>query len=211
MNARGGDTETRLLQAAKKLFAQQGFAGVTVREIANAAQVHFGLIRYHYGDKTGLYRACIQRYGQARLLSAKRFLVKPSSREDFIQKLKYVLEDIVDIQLADPYLTRLVLREAESENSIADDIFKDTLIEMAKCFVAYFSAAQQSGYMREDADPQFITHMIQGTINHFVRTDSIRSRHFNHSLKTPNVKQNMVNQLHTLVLHGTLIEEERPL
>jgi TetR/AcrR family transcriptional regulator len=200
-------SEKLLLQAAQRLFAQKGLDGVSVREIADAANVHFGLIRYHFGNKEGLYRACIEAYGHARLLSAKRFLDPPTSKDHFIRNLKYAIEDIVEIQLENPELTRLVLREVENEDSIADDIFGKTLIQMAKCFVVFFNGAKQAGYLRQDVDPLFITNIIQGSINHFVRTDAMRSRHFKLSLKTPEVRRQLIDQIHGLVLHGIMAKE----
>jgi AcrR family transcriptional regulator len=52
-----GDTRARLLQAAIRLFAHQGFARTSTRELAEAAQVNVAAISYHFGDKAGLYRA----------------------------------------------------------------------------------------------------------------------------------------------------------
>jgi AcrR family transcriptional regulator len=51
------DTRARLLQAAIRLFAHQGFAKTSTRELAEAAQVNVAAISYHFGDKAGLYRA----------------------------------------------------------------------------------------------------------------------------------------------------------
>lgn len=51
------DTRSRLLAAAIRLFAQQGHARTSVRELAEAAQVNVAAISYHFGDKAGLYRA----------------------------------------------------------------------------------------------------------------------------------------------------------
>ena len=56
-----GDAETRerLLEAAKRLFAQQGFKRVTVREICRAARANVAAVNYHFGDKLGLYRVVL--------------------------------------------------------------------------------------------------------------------------------------------------------
>lgn len=51
------DTRQRLLRAALRLFAQQGFAQTSTRELAEAAQANVAAISYHFGDKAGLYRA----------------------------------------------------------------------------------------------------------------------------------------------------------
>lgn len=47
----------RLLGAALRLFAQQGYARTSTREIAEAAGVNVAAISYYFGDKAGLYRA----------------------------------------------------------------------------------------------------------------------------------------------------------
>jgi len=57
-----GDHETRerLLAEAARLFADQGFQKVTVREICHAADANVAAINYHFGDKLGLYREVLQ-------------------------------------------------------------------------------------------------------------------------------------------------------
>ncbi len=47
----------RLLRAGLRLFAHQGFAATTTREVAQAAGVNVAAISYYFGDKAGLYRA----------------------------------------------------------------------------------------------------------------------------------------------------------
>jgi TetR/AcrR family transcriptional regulator, regulator of cefoperazone and chloramphenicol sensitivity len=53
----GEASRQRLLLAALRLFAGQGFARTSIREIAAAAHVNVGAISYYFGDKQGLYRA----------------------------------------------------------------------------------------------------------------------------------------------------------
>lgn len=47
----------RLLRAGLRLFAHQGFAATSTRELAQAAGVNVASISYYFGDKAGLYRA----------------------------------------------------------------------------------------------------------------------------------------------------------
>ncbi|MCM0608770.1 MAG: CerR family C-terminal domain-containing protein [Ideonella sp. WA131b] len=51
------DARARLLHVAIRLFALQGFAKTSTRELAEAAQVNVAAISYYFGDKAGLYRA----------------------------------------------------------------------------------------------------------------------------------------------------------
>lgn len=47
-------------RAARKLFAERGYAGVSVRDIAAEAGVNHGLIHRHFGAKEGVLRAVLQ-------------------------------------------------------------------------------------------------------------------------------------------------------
>lgn len=53
-------TRTRILMAAEAEFADHGFDGVSVRQIALRADVPVALINYHYGSKEGLYKAIFE-------------------------------------------------------------------------------------------------------------------------------------------------------
>jgi TetR/AcrR family transcriptional regulator, regulator of cefoperazone and chloramphenicol sensitivity len=53
----GEASRARLLGSGLRLFAQQGFAKTSTRELADAAGVNVAAIRYYFGDKAGLYRA----------------------------------------------------------------------------------------------------------------------------------------------------------
>lgn len=53
----GEASRERLLHAALNLFAHQGFAKTSTREIAEAAGTNLASIKYYFGDKAGLYRA----------------------------------------------------------------------------------------------------------------------------------------------------------
>jgi TetR/AcrR family transcriptional regulator, regulator of cefoperazone and chloramphenicol sensitivity len=57
---RGEETRQRLLEAAVRLFAAEGFARVTVRDICRAADTNVAAVNYHYGDKFGLYMAVVR-------------------------------------------------------------------------------------------------------------------------------------------------------
>src|SRR5690606_1390985 len=47
----------QILRAAAEVFAEKGYAGARVRDIAARAGVNAQLISYYFGGKLGLYRA----------------------------------------------------------------------------------------------------------------------------------------------------------
>ena len=54
------DSQTKLLEAATSLFAQKGFSGVSVRQLAEAANVNIAAISYYFRGKEGLYQAVLE-------------------------------------------------------------------------------------------------------------------------------------------------------
>ena len=52
-------TRSRILDTALTLFSAGGYDKVSVRDIAQSAQVNVAAISYHFGGKPGLYRAAL--------------------------------------------------------------------------------------------------------------------------------------------------------
>ena len=48
-------TRRRILAAASELFAERGFHGTTMRDIAERARVNLAAAHYHFGSKQALY------------------------------------------------------------------------------------------------------------------------------------------------------------
>ncbi|UCG50883.1 MAG: TetR/AcrR family transcriptional regulator, partial [Candidatus Latescibacterota bacterium] len=55
------DTKTRILDAAEKLFASNGFGAVSLRAIIKEAGVNTASVHYHFGSKGGLMEAVLRR------------------------------------------------------------------------------------------------------------------------------------------------------
>jgi AcrR family transcriptional regulator len=61
------ETGTTLLEAAKKVLRQKGYAGLSTRDVAAAAGVPLSQIHYHFGSKRGMVLALFE-YLNAQLL-----------------------------------------------------------------------------------------------------------------------------------------------
>jgi AcrR family transcriptional regulator len=58
---RRGESQEKILGAAEALFAKRGFNGVSLKDIAEAADVDQGLLHYYFATKAGLFQAVIAR------------------------------------------------------------------------------------------------------------------------------------------------------
>jgi len=85
----GGETRERILIAALDAFSSNGFDGAKTREIAAQAGVNLGLIQYHFGGKSKLWRAAVDR-----------------AFEELREGLKDVVGDSIPADERDPALIR---------------------------------------------------------------------------------------------------------
>jgi AcrR family transcriptional regulator len=54
-------TRGQIVEAAEKIFADKGFRAMTLRAVTKAAEVNLASVNYHFGSKTNLMRAIIER------------------------------------------------------------------------------------------------------------------------------------------------------
>jgi AcrR family transcriptional regulator len=59
---KGEQTKRELLTAAQKLFAERGFRGTSIRDIATESGSNTAAVNYHFGSKENLYREVFRRH-----------------------------------------------------------------------------------------------------------------------------------------------------
>jgi AcrR family transcriptional regulator len=67
-------TRAKIIQAAGQLFAERGFSGVTVRDIAKKADTNLSALNYHFRGKDALYREIL-------LKACKSASISPAERK----------------------------------------------------------------------------------------------------------------------------------
>jgi AcrR family transcriptional regulator len=76
------DTKERILDAAERLFAANGFAGTSLRAITREAGVNLAAVHYHYGTKEDLLRAVLSRIVVPVNRERLEMLERAEARED---------------------------------------------------------------------------------------------------------------------------------
>lgn len=103
---KGRDTAERILDVAEELFAERGFEGATLRDVARAAGLRTPSLYNHFESKDALYAAMLQR-GIGPLLEA---LLVSANRGHNVEPDRIVLE-MMQLLAKRPNLPRLVLHE----------------------------------------------------------------------------------------------------
>lgn len=91
-------TKDRILGAAEELFAQNGFAGTSLREVTSRADVNIAAVNYHFGSKENLVNEVFRRRMDD--MSAKRLARLKTAVQLHPGELEPVLAAFVEPALA---------------------------------------------------------------------------------------------------------------
>lgn len=93
--ARGRATRELILEAARDVIREQGYAATTMRTVADAAGVQLSLVHYHFGGKRQLLTALLEHENE-RLLARQRDLYAGDEplAEQWRRACDYLREDL---------------------------------------------------------------------------------------------------------------------
>jgi AcrR family transcriptional regulator len=87
----GDETRERILDAAEELFAEHGFYGTSMRDVADAIECGIALVAYHFGTKDVLFSTVVKRraayMAHARVLALDTALTKASGKPVSVEDL----------------------------------------------------------------------------------------------------------------------------
>jgi len=116
-------TRTIILEAAERLFAEQGFEETTLAQVGKAAGVSRATPGYFFGSKAALHRAvlerCFEDVRRAVREGRERALASGESPEVI---LAGAVADYADFVAARPNFVRLIEREALSDRKVLEDL-----------------------------------------------------------------------------------------
>ena len=93
---RGTERREQLIEIARPLFAEKGFEGTSVEEIAAAAQVSKPVVYEHFGGKEGLYAVVVDREVSYLLTSIEDALATGGRSRELVEQAALALLDYVE-------------------------------------------------------------------------------------------------------------------
>jgi AcrR family transcriptional regulator len=147
------DTRERLLRAAADAFAERGFDGTRVADIAAAAGVSNGALYAHFGSKAELLLAALHAHGPSVL--AKLLAADPG--RSITETLLIIGRGLTRRQGAGSNLTVEALVAARRDEEVARLMRGDTA-ERTGCLAGLVRAAQEAGDIDPDLSPDALAH-----------------------------------------------------
>jgi AcrR family transcriptional regulator len=150
------DRRDDILKASLHLFAEKGFHGTSMRDIAREADITEGLIYHYFASKRDLFRAIIEEHSFLPLL---RTLPDLAGQLDLRALLIVLARGFFDVLRQNTELTRLLLQEVqvfpeEKEAFFADAVGK-SISELARILETRMNSRARAG-----VDPQVASRLF---------------------------------------------------
>jgi AcrR family transcriptional regulator len=168
------DRREDILRASLHLFAEKGFHGTSMRDIARAADITEGLIYHYFASKRDLFRAIIEEYSFLPLL---RTLPDLAGQLDLRGLLLVLARGFFEVLRQNRELTRLLLQEVqvfpEEKEAFFADVVGRSISELAGIL-----EARMSPRARASVDPQVASRLFfNALLAFFVEQEILGGKH----------------------------------
>lgn len=169
---RDPERRDRILDAAAIVFAERGFSGARVDDIAERAGINKAMLYYHVGDKTALYTAVLLRnFDRVRAAIDEALSTDGSARD----RLEAVITGLTRMVQRHPDHPRIVLREIASGAAHLEPEVLAAMLEAIGAVRGLIAEGTASGEFRA-LDP-VLTHLtLVGAVVFLNATAPIRER-----------------------------------
>ena len=155
-------TRDRILDVAEALFAQHGFAGTSMREIAAQAGLTAASLYNHFDGKDDLYSAVLQR-GIRPLIDLMRRLAESEGGEVATEAL---IRAVMEHLARRPHLPRLIYHEAIAGGSHIARLARDWVRPLVEHGLAEMKR-ESPGHWEPEEFPLVIASWIHLILGHF--------------------------------------------
>ncbi len=147
------------MHAAVGLFARQGYARTTVREIAAKAGISEGTIYVYYGSKEDLLFAVLE----SSALQPLTTLLGELAGADDLQVLARFLEDRLGVWERHPALMKVVFAEALHNRRFAARLSRQVIAPVSELVETFVARRLQEGAFRK-VRPELVSRMLIGVV-----------------------------------------------
>jgi len=151
------ETEEKILEAAKRVFQEQGFSGARMQEIADEAEINKSMLHYYFRSKDKLFQKVFQE--SIREFFPVIFEVLNSDLA-FVPKIEKLVETYYEMFEKHPHLPRFLIHEMNQHPQRFKEFVGTVGLEIPERFVKQIKAEIESDMMVRIAPHEFIINTI---------------------------------------------------
>ena len=168
------DTRDKLIEAGEKLFSAKGLAGVSIRELSQAAGANSALISYHFGGKESLYSAILEKqFSPIGILLDSVSGIKASPTEKIIR----YAQGVAMVHGKMPFFTKFLMGEIISPSRFFEPLIQKYIHRVYGFLTETLQTGIACGEFRADMDVNSAALALAGMMNFYFIARPI-SQHF---------------------------------
>lgn len=157
------DRHDTILAAARRVFAQKGFAAASITDIARAAEVSDGLIYKYFENKRDLLFHVLREFYERVMADLEAVVARGASFRD---RLRNLIAQHLTVFIADADLCRLFFAEVRVASDYHGSAIQALNRRYASVMVKLVEQGIAAGEVRDDVDPRLVRDMLFGAIEH---------------------------------------------
>ena len=197
----------KVLDAAQELFAEEGFASVSIAAIADKAQVSKANIYHHFESKDELYYAVLK---AACLASADMITDGTGHDDDFAKQLGNFAKSHVLHLTNNPSVSTLVIRGLLEESGNIGATSNDLTAHDFDCnfnrLVTLIKAGQEANQIKPEVQPATFATLMIGANILFMKARNVLDEVPDNEY--PLDPEDFANTMIDILLHGVLTEQQ---
>lgn len=166
------DTRDRVLQVAQALFAERGYRGTSLRDIAKRIGIKAPSLLHHFPSKQLLYLAVLDKMFES-LEDAANAIAW--GRENRQERMRQAVGNAIDFIARHPDFVRIMWKEMADESGVGRQVVKRRLPPLFSIAVNFIFRGQRDGEFRAEVDPlHFMWSLNSITIGYFTTAAMLR-------------------------------------
>ncbi len=200
------DTRTRILAAARQVFAEQGYLGATLDEVAASAGLTKGAIYWHFASKSELFLALLQAYCREQAALLPQAFERASSALDPVARLSMLLLELLPAQKDLVWPRLLTEFMASSRDQEVRKHLLAVLRDSRQMVCAFVRQLQQEHRLTREADPMAVAVLFSALLQGLLQLELVEDEEFNLANLAPAVAALLWHGLAPSNHQGGLVE-----
>ena len=163
------EKQVQIMETAEILFAEKGFNGTSVRDIAEKANVNLAMVSYYFGSKDKLLEALFNYRGEYLKLKLENII--EDKKHNSLEKINMLIDHYIDKVMSQQCFSRIMVREQVLNHT---GITAELIFQMKKrnqeLITRLIHQGQKKGEFKKNIDIPLMMVTMIGTGNNMVAT-----------------------------------------
>ena len=163
------EKQIQIMEMAEILFAEKGFNGTSVRDIAEKANVNLAMISYYFGSKDKLLEALFAYRGETFKIKLENLI--GDKKLGSLEKINILIDHYIDKIMKQQCFSRIMVREqVVNHTGITAELIYEMKKRNQELIAKIIYEGQKNGEFRKNIDIPLMTATLIGTANNIVAT-----------------------------------------